>query len=148
MWDLYASRNAGLSIQTTVDSLSNAIQSPLELRMVEVQYIDYESFRPGNELMFGGVSSHTSVAYKRRSFVHEQEVRIVFFDRVAGREGVPSDELPNVQIDIDLGLLIERLYIAPSAPKWHLETIRSAFVSFGLEPTLVTQSGLYDVRVV
>lgn len=60
-----------------------------------------------------------AVWYKRESFAHEKEFRIVIEDI-----GENDFHDRNKKIRVDLNLLIENIYISPKADKWFTELVK------------------------
>jgi hypothetical protein len=142
MWDLYASRHAGVALQATAGSIKTSVNSSLELRLICMQYIDHQTHKAEGTLRYGNGSTHTSVAYKRKSFEHEREVRLVYFDWPT-RGQAPVDRLV-VELDVSLRDLLTKIYVAPSMPRWQVQALREVTAKFDLDPGLIKQSKLYD----
>jgi len=142
MWDLYATRNAGVALRTTVSALQQSIQTTAELLIANVRYVDFRTF--GSD-----ANPFAAAALKRKSFKHEQEVRLIHFQShpsTSEKMGTPGDST-SFFVDVDLQKLVRAVYVAPSAPSWHLPGLRELLSRFGLKPSLVQQSVLYDQRV-
>ena len=100
MWNLYVKdMSQGVAIQTTYERLYNAIGRENMPAIGEVNYIDYAK---------GTVYMQDVQWYKRKSFEHEKEVRIVQV-----RDDAPPSCL-GVSVPVDLDVLIEVVIIAPS----------------------------------
>lgn len=146
MWDLYASRHAGVAIVTTAGLLRKCIHTPLELWLLSVKYVDYESWATQGAreaLQYPSGSFHTSVALKRKSFEHEREVRIMHMAPL--EDGSSSGT--SIELAINVPEAVTKIYVAPSAPTWHATALQHVAAKFGLDPAVVTQSRLYDPYV-
>jgi hypothetical protein len=146
MWDLYASRHAGVAVVTTAGLLRKCIQSPLELWLLSVRYVDYDTWQPNTPrefLQYPPGSFHTSLAFKRKSFEHEREVRIMHMDHLA----TDTSAKTSVEVSLDISEAVRHIYVAPQAPPWHAAALRHVTARFGLDPELVKQSRLYDSYV-
>ncbi len=108
MWKLYSvnTQNA-IAIQTTAAHLYEALDRNPYISIGKVQYIDYNH-------RFSSVNG--ACWFKRKSFEHEREVRAIAFD---------NKSTTGIQVPIDIGALIDSVYISPYAPKWFEEVVRS-----------------------
>lgn len=124
MWKLYVSaKDQGIAIQTTTERLCYSL-GKTGFDIGEVNYISYE--KPL------GVDDEP-IWYKRTAFSHEREVRVVYKDAGSSKTGLP--------IAVDLDMLIEKVYVSPSAPVWFTELVRSVMEKYGLNKS-VEQSKL------
>ena len=118
MWQLYTRDcNEGIAIQTTFERLYQALPSVPQPSFGMVNYINF------NEYNNGGTEKNfhpfEAVWYKRESFAHEKEFRIVIEDI-----GENDFHDRNKKIRVDLNLLIENIYISPKADKWFTELVK------------------------
>lgn len=129
MWELYAKTNEAVCIQSTYDKLSIVLEDIAELGLV--QYIDYqEDFIPEHD-------PYLAFLYKRKSFEHENEVRALI-------KSLPHKNVgAGLGVSVDIELLIENIYISPSAPKWFHELVANTVKRFGLQKS-VKQSSLAE----
>ena len=68
--------------------------------------------------------------HKRKSFEHEKEVRAVVTRFPA--EGELGDTITSgIPIRIDLNVLVETVYIAPDAPSWVGDLVKSVIQRYG-----------------
>ena len=128
MWKLYSKdiTNA-ICIQTTYQSLYYALDRNPDISIGRVNYIDFSKrFAP-----FNG-----SYWYKRKSFEHEKEVRAVIHSRETKAEN-------GIVVPADINLLIENIYISPSAPKWFADVVSDINKKYKIKTPLV-QSTLID----
>jgi hypothetical protein len=99
----------------------------------QVQYLDYESAAiPESNTMWPFV-------HKRMSFAHEQELRALIQDLpvegnsiALGKTNTENGRL----VPVDLETLVDSFYIAPSAPTWYPELIRSVLRRYGLSKSV------------
>lgn len=135
MWKQYAG-DEGIAIVTTVERLKKSFHvEENEIYICDVQYIDYtKEFMPEGNIYYLSL-------YKRKSFIHENEVRCLFGDNVS----VPKyPEAKGVLMNTDLNELIEKVYISPYAPKYMKEDVKNILLSKGLDVE-VTYSPLYTI---
>lgn len=118
MWELYLKSDEGVAIRSTYGRLARAIDpSRADVHLGLVRYIDFESDR----IPDGRTSPFL---HKRRSFAHERELRgIVCSDE-------PLDR--GLFVDVDLDVLVERVYVAPYAPDWFYELVQRVAERYGL----------------
>ena len=80
--------------------------------------------------------------YKRKSFIHENEVRCIFGDDTAnpkykGEKGI--------LMNVDLKELIEKVYISPYAPRYMKEDVKNILLDKGLDIEVI-YSPLYTIN--
>jgi hypothetical protein len=85
--------------------------------------------------------------YKRKSFEHEKELRAVIWTLEHGKNAPGSGnkfkDSDGLYVSVDIPILVERVYLAPTAPRWLRDLIESLLKRFGhLIP--VVQSSLAD----
>jgi hypothetical protein len=136
MWKLYSKSNEAISIQSTYKDLFNEL--PNNVYLGTVRYANYL-----NELI-PDANMFCRFLHKRQSFQHEQEIRAVIWDK--DRENYPTysylpgdqDNAPIItvtkgqentelgkSIPISVDNLIENIYVAPTAPTWFLDVVKS-----------------------
>ena len=134
MWRLYAQSNEAVAVRSTYKRLRDCLpydeKSHPCVYIGEVQYIDYEHQPiPEGNLFW-------PFLHKRRSFQHERELRGVVLDSgglADSRPGLPGrPELPGLPIDVDLNVLIESVYVAPTSPGWFRELVGRVLKRYGL----------------
>ncbi len=116
MWKLYISaKNQGVAIQTTMERLCYSI-GRIDFEVGRVNYISYAAPL--------GIEN-TPIWYKRTAFQHEKEVRAIFRD--------PGNDAAGLMISMDLNMLIEKVYISPSAPGWFANLVESVLRKYGFD---------------
>ncbi|TLS37732.1 hypothetical protein [Pseudalkalibacillus caeni] len=143
MWKLYLKSNEGIAIQTTFGNLCNSFSEYNDQVFIgRVNYIDYDSeWMPEGNMLYPFV-------HKRKSFEYENEVRAVIQKLPLSKTEAKVDwnvppEPYGVNVKINLDVLIEKIYIAPTAPIWFKELVYSVTKKYELDKT-VHQSTLYD----
>ena len=139
MWKLYTQGNDGVAIQTTAARIESCLSS---LSFVGVGRVDYSGHDP-DQVGKGSAGLIVSLL-KRRSFAHEQDVRVFMQDFDRPELAQFWDEEPSQKkegplggvIKVEIGHLIERIVVSPDYPAWAVP---------GLQ-TIVTTAGL-NVRV-
>jgi hypothetical protein len=126
MWKLYSSSQEAICIQSTYRRLRTCL--PQCVFIGKVRYIDYETegFGAGNLFNF--------IMHKRMSFVHERELRAIFWEM----NGIPEAEPHKKQIEpaglamrVDLSELIENVFVSPTASSWFVEIVKSVTGKYG-----------------
>lgn len=128
MWSLYLKSDEGVAIQTTYQRLTDAFREcddPIHLGVVQYIDFDHETIPWGSNVLFPFV-------YKRKSFEFERELRAVIW-RPPDNGPSPLDENYGAATPIDLEQLVERVYIAPSAPHWFAALVRSVLARYQLD---------------
>jgi hypothetical protein len=140
MWQLYCSNTQGIAIRSTYQALCDSFQkSPPSVFVGAVNYIDYdlEPIRGGNTLVL--LNLFSPLLHKRRSYQHEAELRAI----------VPwelPDKLPKsvwqepkevgILVPVELDILLESVFVAPNAPTWFFDVVRSVSTKYGLSAPL------------
>jgi hypothetical protein len=131
MWKLYLKSEEGVAIQTTFRKLAESFKYHREdeIYIGMVEYTDYESEK-------------ISEKHKRRSFDHEKEVRAIIM-----RTPPPEDQRRvylaqdifdgGLYVDVDLDLLVEKVYISPYSKEWFCELVMSITNKYELKANVV-----------
>jgi hypothetical protein len=132
MWALYAQRDAGIAIKSTVDRVLNAFAS--SKRNITIAKVNYDS-EGSLSAMTSGI--YDSLLIKRHAFHHENEVRIITLtlDGYEAPEWTEEnqryyvDQLKSVPlgvyIDCDIQTLIEEIIVSPLMPTYAYEAIEN-----------------------
>jgi hypothetical protein len=141
LWTIYGKGDESVAIQSTfshfVTSLEDARQS---VHIGAVSYIDYETeYMPAANLFYPSL-------HKRRGFQHERELRAAIMDvPVDANNTVNFDaigSIPGHYVPVNLDALIQRVYVAPTAPDWFLGVVKSVTGNYGLSEKEVIRSTL------
>jgi hypothetical protein len=124
MWDLYAQSGSGIGIRSSshrlIRSLESAAGDPPTARafMGVVRYIDYNTtlVLPNTALDF--------LTFKRTSFAHERELRVVVLSTnpVVGGQNIACN----------LDSLVDEIFVSPAAPGWFRDAAQAVVDRFGL----------------
>ena len=123
MWKLYSREEDGVAIKTDFNSFKTSFACSQFIYIGSVSYVDYESFFiPDGNIFF-------PFLHKRKSFEHEHEVRAIN-SRFASQDDEISmqlyhDRISGTYYEVDLSLLIQQVVVAPFAPEWFLELVKS-----------------------
>jgi hypothetical protein len=114
MWQIFTQNSEGLAIQSTIGRLQKALEVEANFKQYigEVNYIDYKKeYIPFDDMFF-------PFLFKRKSFQYEREVRIL--SDLSEQEIKINDGL---KIDVDINLLIEKIYIHPKSENWYKKLV-------------------------
>jgi hypothetical protein len=125
MWQQYASRDAGVAIQSTFDRLISSFQGDendmFEVYVGTIRYLDYdlEQFLDGNTFI--------PFLHKRRSFEYERELRAVIQPVFPGGDPLAESEpfAEGLLVKVDLATLIENTFVAPTSSDSFADLVKS-----------------------
>lgn len=130
MWNLYLKSDEGIAVQSTYRRLRDSIVDDEKVYLGVVRYIDYDKewIDAGNLL--------SPFVHKRKSFEHEREVRALVsrWPVADNKFDLERDTISHgLKIRVDLERMIERIYVAPSAPDWFADLVQSVIKRFGFK---------------
>jgi len=133
MWKLYLQSNKGIAIQTTLESFKKSFGDIKEdLFLGRVHYINY-----ANEKFKGDLETDSicrPFAHKRKGFKHEKEIRAIYMQPMADYRIMDKGILGGGKsIKINVPMLIQNIYISPSAPGWFKELVEGSIKKYGYE---------------
>lgn len=145
MWKLYLKSNEGIAIISTFNKLKTCLNDERHnIYIGIVKYIDY-----GKDWLPEGNSLYPFV-HKRKSFQHEQELRAVIqgfsYKKDGGIDWSKSPFNGGIYVPVDLDILFDKIYLAPTCPKWLFDLVKALTKKFELNKE-VLQSSLDDVPV-
>jgi hypothetical protein len=124
MWQIFTQNSEGLAIQSTVKRLQDALipEKNYKQYIGEVNYIDYKKeYIPFDDMFF-------PFLFKRKSFQYEREVRII--TDVSENPVKLNDGL---KINVDISLLIEKIYIHPKSENWYKNLVIQLVTQLGFD---------------
>jgi len=117
MWRLYSSfLDNAIAVRTSCNSLYRALGRNPSINIGRVKYVDFRK-------SYVGVND--SFWRKRKSFEHEREVRAILIDFNCSDVGK--------MINCDLSILIEEIFVYPSAPGWFVNLINDVNEKYGIK---------------
>lgn len=124
MWRLYGSV---VAIQSTVGRLIKALaKCPCDVRVGKVHYIT-----PGEDpFRSNSMDVFTPWLHKHRCFEYEQELRAIIWDAAEGVEREPDG---SVRAPVDVGDLVECVYVAPRAEPHIRDDVERMNSTHGIE---------------
>lgn len=131
MWKLYLKSDEGVAIQSTFPRLKQSIIDGEKVFIGQVKYLDYNS-----DLIDNPSNYLEAFVHKRKSFEHEKEIRAVVFKGPWTPNGEQFDfKIETIQhglhIKVDIECLIEKIFIAPGAPKWLADLVKAVVKQYG-----------------
>jgi hypothetical protein len=133
MWEVYSTSKESVCVQTTYSRLREALADNVCIGVVN--YISYER----DKIPAG--NTFWPLVHKRKSFEHERELRAVWSDIAnvssAGPEvaaGLKYQPAPQeiVWKQVDLGSLIENVYVSPTAGLWFSALVKKVLQRYEL----------------
>ncbi len=146
MWQLYADKNKGIAIQSTIDLLKKSCSD--HAYVTEVEYIDYEKEVLPDQLII------RPFEYKRIFFQHEQEVRAIIWTLPPSeciKNGFPEPGNPNakseipipgINIEIDLRNLIQTVVVSPEYDRKQYQQVESLLQQYKFDTVTLRESDL------
>ncbi|MDZ7680357.1 MAG: hypothetical protein U5J63_01285 [Fodinibius sp.] len=123
MWSIYSKTNESVAVKSSFSTLQEEVGNQAQLGAVA--YIDYET----DYIPQGNMNFHCLC--KRKSYAYEKEFRVIEYDMESHLGGGESDDFKTV--DINLGDLIESIYVSPDAPEYFPELISSISEKYGYD---------------
>jgi len=102
-----------------------------------MKYIDYET----EAIPVGNLLS--PFMYKRKSFEHDREIRCLIWTPQHGKNDPTNPEdnkykdIEGIYVPVQLDVLIEKIYLAPTAPEWIHELLESLVGRLGPQKEVV-----------
>ena len=135
MWKLYLpNEKEGVAVKSTFHRITESLrQTTQPICGGIVSYVDFDndSLEMGNYLKI--------VVTKRCSFEHENEFRLVYQDVKANY----SELMPGVLIPVDIGTLLESVYVSPKSDHGFLERVEMLCRDNAIAADVI-RSTLYD----
>lgn len=142
MWSIYAT--AGIAVRSGVDRLTRALPEVSqrmqgfeigELSFGSIEYLEEDEIAA--QLRDPNRRDGLTFA-KRKSFSHEQELRLLIGIKCKLRDSPPS-----LRLKVNLQSLIDAVHISPTAPKWMGQVVQREIRNYGLDIDPI-QSSLYS----
>ena len=136
MWPLYVQGNEGIAVQSTFQRLVDSVAAykEFEIHIGEVRYLDYNA-----EVIELGQALLPLIA-KRKSFEHEQELRALIWTLQDGKNNFQENKYAatrGLTVPVDLGTLIEQIFVSPQAPNWYVELAVAVLARYGLNKPVI-----------
>jgi len=131
MWKLYVMGNQGVAIRTTVRQLKASLEeSPEPIWIAKVQYLYKYEWKnlPDNPTLH-------ACRTKRKSFKHENEVRLIWLNKDAEHSQHAGKEGKKIQCDPSK--LIEKVFLAPTTNPWFKPVIEDVLSKYNIDVEVV-----------
>jgi hypothetical protein len=116
MWRLYGLAGGGIAIQTTYSKLVESIEFQHDVYIGLVRYIDYSTD------ILPDVNGFSPAMHKRASFMHEREVRLVWYwGSIPEHDQAPT----HLTMPWNLEAYVEKIYVDPNAPAYYFEAVQA-----------------------
>ncbi|GJL94643.1 MAG: DUF2971 domain-containing protein [Hyphococcus sp.] len=139
LWKQYSDEFEGVAIKSTIGGLRASLDAaPEELHLGVIKYDNPKTYNQYDlNLLFPAFR-------KRNNFKHENELRILFFDRE--QDFADSDKVysPGIKIPFERAKLISKIVVGPKCEGWVLDTIEKTIHQICPELS-VERSGLLNV---
>lgn len=134
MWRIYTGAIYGVAIRSTYGRLRDVFADARKPNTGLVTYIGRVNYVDFSNELLNLESYHLPFFYKRRSFEHEREVRMVLQDLSAIDQTVEAPPSHAVSLTRDeLNGLISSLHLSPGAPNWFKALVRDVNFDYGLD---------------
>jgi hypothetical protein len=150
MWNGFASGEQSIAIRSSVSKLKKCFGKYIDYNVYvgQVSYIDYEleEIGPSNYMK--------PLMHKTKYYESEKEVRCIINDD-DDISFIPEDEPSTFfyeqegvvysrgfNVDVDLDILIEQIYISPKAPKGFQSAVRYILDNYGMEDIEIIPSAI------
>ncbi|MFA7383570.1 MAG: hypothetical protein WC001_08970 [Desulfurivibrionaceae bacterium] len=142
LWDQYV-QSAGFALRTTVGHLKQSIIDERHIYLGRIRYLDYDSETVPE------VNMLLPPFLKRKSFQHENEVRVMHWDMpIRENDPIAWDRASQSHsLKIDLSVLIQELFLSPTTDDWLIPQIEKLLSIYGLPHIVPKKSGLYAPHV-
>lgn len=138
MWNQYSKNSEGIAIESTYKNLIYSFNNchKLNINVGTVKYIDYQ------KEIIQITHPHSPYLHKRMSFEHEKELRALILnpqptDYTTYENINMYTNIMGIHAQVDLEVLIKRIFVAPTAPNWTLELIKSLVKKYELKKDVV-----------
>ncbi|MHA2053792.1 MAG: hypothetical protein ACW99F_09355 [Candidatus Hodarchaeales archaeon] len=138
MWNLYLKSDEGVAIQSTFKQLTRSFNKfeERDVHIGEIKYIDYDKdWIPENNLLF-------PFLHKRKSYEHEHEIRamIMLVWDMGDKKPIKDLSDTGIYIPVDIDILIEKVFVSPTAEKWFKELVESIMKKYDLNKKVIKSS--------
>lgn len=134
LWERYAPGPDGIAVKSRYNHFKTCFSSTLSVKIGKVTYLDYEKDEVPVDTVFAPFFC------KRKNFEEEHELR-AGVHALSGEQGTMRLVPAGAYVPVNLDTLVDAVYVAPEAPEWILQLVRSVTNLHGLEKE-VKRSGI------
>lgn len=132
MWRLYIKNYEGVAIKTTVNNFKNCFKDyKRDVCIGQVRYKDYlkdiYSSKDFNAQSWNGFLPYI---HKRNNYEYEHEYRAIVW--TPNKDILEEHTEDGIFVPVDIDMLIEAVYVSPSAPDWFLNLVKDTLKQFGI----------------
>ena len=136
MWKLYGKGNETICITTKYAKLKNQLIHESQIGLV--QYVNFNTaWTPEN-------NPYYPYMFKRKSFEHEKEVRVLVDQENIDQEDFFLKSSNGFKNKVDLNTLIDEIFVAPDSSDWFYELVKKIARNYELEEK-VKRSTLLEI---
>jgi hypothetical protein len=140
MWKIYAKGSYGIALQTTFEKLKHSFD--VTDKPIFIGKVNYYNENSGS--IHIDKNSFIPFLRKRPIYKYENEVRCCYaLQNEKEFEWQQQDNYNGVFIDVDLNMMIRRIYISPYSPNWIRDIVEGLNKKFQLEKEIV-HSNVFD----
>lgn len=121
MWKIFLNNQEGIAVQSTYYRLYDCLNNTTD--PVYLSIVEY--FDPSGESKWDWGTYLRRILHKRHFYEHENELRAV----ILSDDGYDFND-SGASIKVDINILIENIFISPSAPKWIFELVNKLIENF------------------
>lgn len=159
MWDLYANKSGSIAIETDINTLKKSllIEGRQILNYENVIYLDYQEHKKTKHAQEINEIFKCQV-YKRKSFEHEKEFRIILrpfrdhrdmLNLVTISKNQSLEEIrktaTSMRVNLNINTLVQKIYLSPETPEWEKMTIENLLKRLNLNIKVI-KSDLYQLK--
>jgi hypothetical protein len=140
MWEIYQRDGRGVAVQSTWGRLTQSLTGSNSLVVgALIEYIDYDQVAVPESNLFHPFTR------KRLSYEHEREARLILWSEAASNQHLAgiAESAEGLSVDVDLDVLIAKVFVAPDSPSWVVEVVRDLVSTYGRSFEVI-HSNLYD----
>jgi hypothetical protein len=143
LWKLYVKDAESVAVQSTFKRLTQSFSSSANdyVLISKIKYIDYKTEMIPEDWVT------RPFWHKRRSFEHEQELRAIIIRLPRTYFPTAPDIFDRGEyVDVHLDMLIENVYVSPTAQEWFRDIVESVMKKYGINKIPI-RSDLDDAPV-
>ena len=130
MWKVHTTMNTGIAVKSTYADLKRCFKDLNPDKFGLIKYIDFNS----NPIPIEDL--YESFLHKRKNFSHENELRVIIFEKQK------SEFIQGIYRKINLNKLIDKVVVSPSSTLWHKELTESILHQYHYDDIEVEFSAL------
>ena len=141
MWKLFANDTSGIAIKTTFGKLKKALEEAKEqISVGKVKYCNFYNYNLGiQDAQENIIKDNKCLLRKNEYYRYENELRLICHEECQSKmvsDGgvsilrIQEPDKVGLSIPIDLGILIDTIYIAPNSQEWVINVIKDLTMTY------------------